>query len=156
MKPLHPTKPKAIFVEGKGKDKVVEPPSEKQKLTVIPDPRQALPAPEVTARPGVDVAHRITLNQAANTSDDALASRTVASVVHSLNLLGGEFWDKLHGDNTSHLVELGMYAAILVSPTSIISHVTSLIFTSTLKLFSSILNSEYAKYPSLPLNSRAT
>ena len=125
-------------------------------MTVIPDPRLALHAPEVTARPGVDVAHRITLNQAANTSDDALASQAVVSVVRSLNLLGGEFWDKLHGDNTSHLVELGMYATILISSTSIISHKILLIPVSTIKLFSSILNSEYAKYPSLPVNPRAT
>ena len=70
----------------------------------------------------MDISHRIILNQAANTSDDTLASRTVASVVRSLNLLGGEFWEKLHGDNPGHLVELGMYAAVLVSSTSIISH----------------------------------
>ena len=104
----------------------------------------------------MDVAHCITLNQAANISDDILACRIVASVVRTLNHLGGEFWDKLHGDNTSNLVELSMYAAVLVSSISTISHMILLIPISTIKSFSSILNSKYAKYPSLPLNSRAT
>ena len=43
--PLPPTMPKAAVIEGKGKDKMVEPPAKKQKMTIIPDPRQAPPAP---------------------------------------------------------------------------------------------------------------
>ena len=103
--PLPPTNTKAPMVEGKGKSKLVEPPSKKQKMTLIPDPRQAPPAPEFTTRPGVDVNHRITLNQTITTSDDALASRTVASVVRSLNLLGVSF-----GRNS-----MGITLAILLS-----------------------------------------
>ena len=79
---------KAKHVEGKGKDKVVEPTSKRQKMTVIPDPQSTPPPLEASARPGVDVTHQIALNSATNTSDDALAVRTMASVASSLNLLG--------------------------------------------------------------------
>ena len=75
----------------------------------------------------MDVTHRIALNSAANTSDDALAVRTMASVASSLNLLGGYFWDKLQGDNSSHHTELGIYGAVLVSSTLINSDLISFI-----------------------------
>ena len=49
--PLPPTKPKVVEVEGKRKDKVVEPPPKKQKLTHAPK----LPLPETENRWKVDV-----------------------------------------------------------------------------------------------------
>ena len=76
----------------------------------------------------MDVTHQITLNSAANTSDDAFAVRTMATVASSLNLLGGYFWDKLHGDNPSHHTELGIYGVVLISSTSRDSDLISFIF----------------------------
>lgn len=142
--PLPTTKPKVAKVEGKGKGKQVEPPAKRKKMTVIPDPRQTPPALEVTTRPDIDVSHRIALHRAATASDDTLATCTMESTVCSLNLLGGEFWGKLLGDNVGNFVELDMLVAVLVSSTFHSVTRDLYIFVLIIKLSSSFPVSEHA------------
>ena len=68
-------------------------------MTVIPDPRQELPALEVMTNLRIAISNYLTLDKSAGPSKNSLAVQTVASMVHSLNLLGGKFWGRLHNNN---------------------------------------------------------
>ena len=94
----------------------------------------------------MELSHWIALNLAANANDDILAAKTMAGVASSLNLLGSYFWEKLHGENPSHHLELGLYGAVLVSLTLIDSVLVSFIFVFTTYSSSFTLISEYAKH----------
>ena len=144
--PTPSPKPKDKPVEGKGKGKAVEPPPKRQKLTVIPNPQLKPPPLEATSRPSVDVSHRIALSSATNAADGALAAKTMAGVASSLNLLGSYFWEKLHGENPNHHLELGLYGAVLVSLTLMDSALVSFISVFTTYSSSFTLISEYAEY----------
>ena len=65
-------------VGGKGKGKVDEPPSKRQKIVDTPNLQPALPSIETTSRPGVELSHWIALNLAANANDDILAAKIMA------------------------------------------------------------------------------
>ena len=106
-------------MEGKGKGKADEPPSKSQKISIMSNPQPTPPSTEATSRPGVELTHRIALNLAAIATDDILAAKTMAGVASSLNLLGSYFWDKLHGENLNHHLDLGLYGAVLVGSTSV-------------------------------------
>ena len=74
--------------KGKGVLEEPSPPAKRQKMTVVPDPRQASSVLETTTKPGINISHFLSFHQAVGPSDDTLATRVVASIVHSLNIPG--------------------------------------------------------------------
>lgn len=56
------------------------------------------------------LSHRV-----AGPSDDTLTTCVVASMVHSLNILGGDFCRRLQDNSVINLLELGIHTAVVVS-----------------------------------------
>lgn len=108
---LPPMKPKMAEVEGKGKEKVIEPTPKKQKLTHTPSQPPA--EPEVRFR--VDIKRQLSLHARAGPLGQGISMDSVNRVFHSMNILGGDIWDMITDENPANLNKLGIHTTVVVS-----------------------------------------
>ena len=103
-------------VEGKGKEKVDEPshPAKRQKLKPLLKKRQMTSVPEVLARRETDIKQHLSLHGIEGSLGQAVAVDALGRVAHSLNILGGELWDRLKDNSALNLLELGIHTAVMV------------------------------------------
>ena len=104
-------------VEGKGKEKITEPISKKQKVAHTP----SLPLAEPEIRFKVDVKRQLNLHAKSGPLGQGIAMASLDKAVHVMNALGGEFWDRLTDGNPDKLYEFGMHTAIAVDSAPFLS-----------------------------------
>ena len=109
--PLPPKNPKVTEFEGKGKDNVIEPMPKKKKLTHTPSQPPA--EPEVRFR--VDIRRQLSLHARAGPLGQGISMDSVNRVFHSMNILGGDIWDRITDGSPDNLNELGIHTAVVVS-----------------------------------------
>ena len=111
----------------KGKKKVVEessPPSKRQRVASLPEVVDEPFAPEAELKNMVNP--YLSLDEAAGSSGQALATQAVTSVVEALNFVGGELWANLQKSKINNLLELSLRTSVVVSTLSIlIQHIVS-------------------------------
>ena len=131
--PPPPAPTKLPEVEGKGKEKVIEPVSKKQKSTHTP----SLPLDEPEVRFKVDVKRQLNLHGRSGPLGQGIAMASLDRAVHVMNALGGDIWDRLTDGSSEKLYEFGMHTAFAVSLASfsILEH----FLPSLLILLSSLL-----------------
>ena len=112
--PFPPAPTKVPEVEGKGKEKIIEPASKKQKVAHT----LSLPLVEPEVRFKVDVKRQLNLHAKSGPLGQGIAMASLDRVVHVMNALGGEIWDRLTDGSSEKLYEFGMHTAIVVSSTS--------------------------------------
>ena len=115
--PPPPAPTKLPEVEGKGKEKVIEPVSKKQKVAHTP----SLPLAEPEIRFKVDVKRQLNLHAKSDPLGQGISMASLDRVVHVMNSLGGEIWDRLTDGSSEKLYEFGMHTAVVVSLTSFLS-----------------------------------
>ena len=64
----------------------------------------------------------LSLDEAAGSSGQALATQAVTSVVEALNFVGGELWTNLQKSKINNLLELSLRTSVVVSTFSILIH----------------------------------
>ena len=101
--------------KGKGILEESSPPARRQEMTTILEQRQASSVPEVLARQEADANHHLSLHGVASSSRRNFALETMARMAHSLNIFGGDLWDRLHNDNVNNLLELCVHTGVVVS-----------------------------------------
>ena len=104
-----PEKSKSSLVPAgdKGKAKLVKeasPSSKRQKITNLPEVVDEPLAPEAELKNMM--ASYLSLDEAAGSSGQTLATQAVTGVVESLNFIGSELWTKLQKSGFSNLLEL--------------------------------------------------
>ena len=89
----------------------------------------------------------LSLDEAAGSSSQSLATQAVSSVVEALNFVGGDLWANLQKNKVNNLLELGLRTSVVVC---IFPHLhvplnfalLFIIFSSSLLLFSSTEHSQ--------------
>ena len=56
----------------------------------------------------------LSLDEAAGSSGQSLATQTVSSVVEALNFVGGDLWANLQKNKINNLLELGIRTSVVV------------------------------------------
>ena len=112
-----PEKPKSPLVPAgdKGKAKLTKeasPPSKRQKTTNLPEVVDEPLAPEAELKNMM--ASYLSLDEAAGSSGQTLATQAVTGVVESLNFIGSELWTKLQKSGFNNLLELSLRTSVVV------------------------------------------
>ena len=112
-----PEKPKSPLVPAgdKGKAKLTmdaSPPSKRQKTTNLPEVVDEPLAPEAELKNMM--ASYLSLDEAAGSSGQTLATQAVTGVVESLNFIGSELWTKLQKSGFNNLLELSLRTSVVV------------------------------------------
>lgn len=104
-------------VEGKGKEKIDELASKKQKVADIP----SLPLAEPEVRLKVDVKRQLYLHAKSGPLGQGISMASLDRVLHVMNSLGGEIWDRLTDGSPEKLYEFCIHTAVVVSSISFLS-----------------------------------
>ena len=112
--PQAPNSP-SLPTEDKGRRVAVEPlPPKKRRRTV--------PLSELKEGPSADeadlkdmIAPYLSLNEAAGSSGQALATQVITSVVDALNLAGEDLWNNIHSNEVDNLMDSGLRSSAMVS-----------------------------------------
>ena len=115
--PLPLAPPKVPEVKGKGKEKIDEPASKKQKVAHTP----SLPLVEPEVRLKVDVKRQLNLHAKSGPLGQGISMASLDRVLHVMNSLGGEIRDKLTDGSPEKLYEFGIHTVVVVSSTSFLS-----------------------------------
>lgn len=115
--PVPETRDSSLVPSGdKGKSILEQssPPVKRQKITTILEPRKASSVPEAVTNTGISINPCLTLDKTAGSSESTLAVQAVASMVYSLNILGGDFWGRFQSDNINSVLDLGLHTSVVV------------------------------------------
>ena len=83
-------------------------------MTPLSEQRKLSSVPEVLNRREINVKQHLSLHGMAGALGQGVVMDALGRVTHSLNILGGELWERIKDDNAHNLLELGIHTVMVV------------------------------------------